>query len=815
MLININKKSISKFNAPVTYTRPVGVVSLADVHKEIISDAYKKITEELRSLNDQEKEGEFKKKKLSWITTSGIFTKRDEANLVSHSNIIGIDLDYVDDMDDAKTKLTNDPYFYTLLLFVSPRGKGLKWFVPIDLERGGHKMWYNAITNYLRETYGLKVDTACQNVCHPCFLCHDPECYACKEILNKDNNMINVNLDAFDLEKYANEDTKSQRAGFTNDPFADKIFEHAGYQYIDESLEQEVEKVCLELELRNIDITYDYEDWRNVGFALAEGLGEQGRGYFHRVSRLCPSKYKESECDNAYDHFLKSKYGGTRIGIGTFFDYAKKAGIDISAIARECKGMDTFSHYTQNAKSGEEALASFNHKRPTFSDQINTGDWPRLLHPLLAMGNSTEYTDMTFLALFTLASGIIPNVTGKYHKRTYFANFYAFIVAPPASSKGDLPLLLSFTRPVEEQIRAEYEKKLEEYRQKVAQQQAKATNEGAAPSTTFIEPAQESLFVPGDISASALYETMRDNQERGNIMFEPEADVITQACRNKEWGDFSTGLRKAFHHESIQFSRRANKERVEVERPRLSVLISGTPKQVGYLIPDPENGLFSRWAFYEIPQSLEWQDVFAEEEENYGDIIERMGKEYYKKTYRPLSKRREPLMFNFTIEQRNAFNDYLAEMQQEQVDLLGDDIVATVRRLGLITFRLAMVLSVLRLTETDIDITTMDTLMCDDRDFRIAMEMSDVLINHAASVFSNLLRQPQRRDFVAPETMNYTEKKVLEQLSKRFTRQEYLDVARKEGISEKSANRYLGNLVNKHNVAIRVKNGVYEMIQGR
>jgi len=92
------------------------------------------------------------------------------------------------------------------------------------------------------------------------------------------------------------------------------------------------------------------------------------------------------------------------------------------------------------------------------------------------------------------------------------------------------------------------------------------------------------------------------------------------------------------------------------------------------------------------------------------------------------------------------------------------------------------------------------------------MEMSDVLISHAASVYSNLLRQPQRRDFVAPETMNYAEKKVLEQLSTRFTRQEYLDVATKEGINTKSANRYLGNLVTKHNVAIRIRNGIYEMI---
>lgn len=807
-------KTMSKFNAPISNTRPVAVVSLADVYEEITSDAYKAITEKLRSLDNKDEAREFKKMNFPSITPSGVFTQRGDEYIVIRNGKITMDIDDVaQDLDEVKEKLINDPVFKTDLLFVSPRGKGLKWFTSIDLKMYTHKEWYTIIANYIREKYELEADMTCSHVSRACYLCHDPKAYACSDIFNQEKMDVKLDFESIDFSKYLNMNTVTNEELPTNGPIVNKLFEHAGYKPTDESLEQEVEKVCLELELRNIDITNDYEDWRNVGFALAEGLGEHGRSYFHQVSRLCPSKYNESECDKVYTYFLKSRYSGTRIGIGTFFDYAKKAGINISAIARECKGVDTFSHYTQNAKCGEEALATFNHKRPTFSDQINSEDWPRLLHPLLAMGNSTEYTDMTFLGLFALASGIIPNVIGKYHKRTYFANFYAFVVAPPASSKGDLPLLLSFTRSVEDLIRAEYEQKLEAYRQKVAQQQAKATNEGATPSTTFMEPAYEGLYIPGDISASALYETIRDNQERGNIMFEPEADVITQACRNKEWGDFSTGLRKAFHHESIQFFRRANKERVEVQHPRLSVLISGTPKQVGDLIPNSENGLFSRWAFYAIPQSLEWQDVFAEEEEDYASIIERMGKEYYHKVYIPLSKRSEVLMFKLHPYQQEMFNDYLSEMQYEQVSLLGHDIAASVRRLGLITFRLAMVLSVLRLTETDIDITTMDTLMCDDRDFYIAMEMSDVLISHAASVFSTLLRQPRTSNIEVPDGMTYVEKKMLEQLNTRFTRQEYLEIAKKEGVNEKSASRYLGNLVNRHGIAIRVKNGVYELIE--
>ena len=37
------------------------------------------------------------------------------------------------------------------------------------------------------------------------------------------------------------------------------------------------------------DITSMYPDWRDVGFALADGLGEQGRPIFHQLSGQYPN----------------------------------------------------------------------------------------------------------------------------------------------------------------------------------------------------------------------------------------------------------------------------------------------------------------------------------------------------------------------------------------------------------------------------------------------------------------------------------------------------------------------------------------------
>ena len=41
-----------------------------------------------------------------------------------------------------------------------------------------------------------------------------------------------------------------------------------------------------EIEQRSIDIAPNYKDWVELGFALVDGLGENGREYYHRISRF-------------------------------------------------------------------------------------------------------------------------------------------------------------------------------------------------------------------------------------------------------------------------------------------------------------------------------------------------------------------------------------------------------------------------------------------------------------------------------------------------------------------------------------------------
>ena len=68
------------------------------------------------------------------------------------------------------------------------------------------------------------------------------------------------------------------------------------------------------IESRGVDITGDYLDWVRLGFAFANGFGESGRGFYHRVSQFHP-RYDPNQTNRQYDNCLKTNRG--LVGFGT------------------------------------------------------------------------------------------------------------------------------------------------------------------------------------------------------------------------------------------------------------------------------------------------------------------------------------------------------------------------------------------------------------------------------------------------------------------------------------------------------------------
>lgn len=232
----------------------------------------------------------------------------------------------------------------------------------------------------------------------------------------------------------------------------------------------------------------------------------------------------------------------------------------------------------------------------------------------------------------------------------------------------------------------------------------------------------------------------------------------------------------------ISYTRRKDREFVELAKPRLSALLSGTPRQILSLIPDAENGLFSRFIFYRMNVRLEWQNVFANNEETLDTAFEHLGTHFFE-LYKILQSS-QPIRFALSSTQQAEFNAFFAQVQTEYSNLFGLDIVASVRRLGLITFRIAMILTSLRIIDSG-NIATL--IVCDDSDFQSAITMARVLLQHTAKVFGSLPTTESN----APNGQSVIRQTFLDNLPPEFDRKTYLSVAEKLKIPAKTAEKYI------------------------
>ena len=537
----------------------------------------------------------------------------------------------------------------------------------------------------------------------------------------------------------------------------------------------EVEEITQRIEAAAADIAPNYADWRDLGFALADALGESGRSYYHRLSRFY-SGYTESETDRQFSACLAAH--GHGVTVKTLFHLAKQAGISV-AIPKETQPKSTGETFKTSKTSNEviEDIEVLSDTMPTFSQDV-TGGLPSLLSQIAAKALSPEDADLLLLGSLTVFSACLPNVYGIYGGREVFPNLFLFVTAQASAGKGRLTLCRHLVEPIHRQLRDIYAAEIEEYRRKQAEYVANKKNPDAEPPQ---EPPLRTLFIPANSSATSVYQVLNDNKGVG-LMFETEGDTLASTFKS-DYGNFSDGFRKAFHHETISYNRRKDREFVELAKPRLSALLSGTPRQIQSLIPDAENGLFSRFIFYYMNVRLEWLDVFADSENGTLDYhFQQFGNQFYD-LYKILQSS-EPIRFSFSQPQQTEFNACFAEVQSQYSALFGLDIVASVRRLGLITYRTAMILSALRI----IDGGTISALMvCEDTDFQTALAIVKVLLRHTAKVFEQLpqAEQPTGRE------KTQVKQQFFDTLPPRFDKQKALATAQTLGISASTAERQL------------------------
>ena len=544
------------------------------------------------------------------------------------------------------------------------------------------------------------------------------------------------------------------------------------------------------VEARGADLTADYSDWLAIAFALVSELGEGGRELFHRLSRFYP-RYDAAEADRQYSACVRD--GSREITIATLYGIAKAHGIRWAA--------GDVSHAPFSSRKRCEEIEENEEVRKTEASRIGTfsqsvgAQLPGILKRIVADAVSEVDADLLILGSLTVFSACMPNVYGVYDRREVFANLFLYVTASASSGKGRLSLCRHLAAPLHRELREQYRKSMERYKQEQVQYVINRKNGDMEEPQ---EPPFLTLFIPANSTATVVYQTLSQNDGVG-LLFETEGDTLANAF-NSDLGNYSDGFRKAFHHEAISYLRKKDREYVEITKPKFSAILSGTPEQVFNLIPSAENGLFSRFIFYVMPTEIVWHDMFDVLDGPTADeLFEQIGRDFYQ-FHKPLTE--QAVRFSLQREQQGRFNAFFTQAQEEYAALFGNDIIASVRRLGLIFFRITMILTVLRqMDEGDFPPPTGEgerkeaALVCADADFDTAMEMVRVLLRHSASVFQSLPRRTERRFRQGRQQRTEGSRQaLLSALPDTFNRAAYLQAAAQMGIGEKTAERYIAEL---------------------
>ncbi len=335
--------------------------------------------------------------------------------------------------------------------------------------------------------------------------------------------------------------------------------------------------------------------------------------------------------------------------------------------------------------------------------------------------------EVFLISALGVISGLLPKVQGFYDTKNYGPNLYTYILGKYGSGKGSIQMAKMLGMNIHTARLQEYVIALKLYNQKMQQfkkdlrvfQNDKSNN--AEQPEEPLPPPQTMLYIPVNNSKSGMFQLLDENQGRA-ILFETEGDTLVDAI-NQDYGNYSDGLRKAFHHEEISFYRRTGKEFREITNPSLSLILSSTFDQFQNLIPDIHNGLFSRFCYYILPPTRNFKDVFSNDKHDYPTFFTELGNEMTT-LYDRLISLDTPILFRLSHDQKSPFLSLFQGWKDEFAEFVSEDLDGTVNRLGLIFFRIAMILSTLRSYEED---GLLQEITCSDLDFSLALSITETL----------------------------------------------------------------------------------------
>ncbi|MFP5040309.1 DUF3987 domain-containing protein [Parasediminibacterium sp. JCM 36343] len=724
----------------------------------------KEVTSYREALQNVGKEEATKlKQSLPAFTPSASFIgRKDIKNIREYTGVCHLDFDKLAPEDLARLITVVNAIPFTYMSFVSPSGNGLKVFVKVDSTLKNHTAAYLQVQHFYEGETGFKADDACKDVVRLCFISYDPNIY-----YNEDSEIVHIDIDDGNLLKTVPRKMTSTLIPIVDIPNNLAITGHAEtFQRLEAYVSGKME----------------YKEGNRNKFVHYFACEANRRAILKQVLM----EYSLSRFDLPNEEVLATIESTYRNNAHEFGNFTK----GVLPSAQEVLPVDD----PEKAIDPDES-ADYLRDTPMIDDSI-IPLLPGIIASGAAMYTERRERDTFIVAAIVIISGCFPNVSCEYAGDTVFANLYLMVLAPAASGKSALKDAKELANQYHIALLDESKRKKAEYLRK--KKKKKSKDDDSEPIGD--PPNFEMLFIPADTSNSMMLWQMQQNNGRA-IIAETEIDTLSDSIK-QDWGMSSATLRCAFHHEKIASARRQNdSEYIEVDKPKLSLALSGTPNQISRLINSKENGLFSRFLFYAYKVEQRWKSVSpAKEGQSKTETLSALSKDVTDMAVYLSNSNTE---VRLTEQQWGIMNERFSKWLTETTMFSDESSGSVIKRLGLSMCRICMVFTAMRKYES----RSLDEIVyCTDIDFRSALKLIFMFLKHSMLIYNNLPKNEGENMFKEGDN----KRNFFEALPNEFKLKEAIEVGKCFGMAESTVAHFLPKLVGK--TLNREKLGLYSKI---
>lgn len=449
------------------------------------------------------------------------------------------------------------------------------------------------------------------------------------------------------------------------------------------------------------------------------------------------------------------------------------------------------------------------HRLPQPLDESFFEALPPLITDVLIHYPDRALRTQQLVAMLTLLGTATIHCRVVHDNRHYGTALMTLIYGSPASGKGRMTELLPLVRGIDRRVREESRgERLRAERQIEAQRikrQRMAKNrdindsdiERAVLTEEHIEvPLPRCHIMADNITVPAMLQYMKGSEPHALLLTASELLTIVQQAKT-DFGNMRDLLLRAFHEEPMSYAIKTGQESIFLEHVRIGVLLSGTYTSLRQFMPTVDDGLPSRFLFYETPSITDWRTpMSAEQSRSFNATIKRTAAVFDKlysllKRYDDSHPDTQLPQLTLSDSQEQYIDRAFSRMNDWYLGYTGtEEILAAVRRRIIDAKRIILLLSLLRSYGQHAswdEVFANPAITADDDDIDLSLTLIEYLMRHSVAAFTFI--QPEKPD--ADTTERLTAVRHLDLLPITFSTADAIGCGKRYAISERTTKRRL------------------------